>query len=136
MKAIQTVKAAIKKESISHDTLDALESLEHMHDHMVMQVDALYASLNVCDKFPELQGISLDFVWILLLAHNLKINIRKQAIRSFFRWDKLDQAIGGAQQALGKFHSLRNKTGVLIMIQEQNFINKHGKRLQNNSLHS
>lgn len=33
---------------------------------------------------------------------DLKINIRKRAIGSFFEWDKLDCAVGGRQKALGK----------------------------------
>jgi len=60
----------------------------------------LYVSLNVGDKFPELQDINLDFVLTLLLAHDLKINICKWAIGSFFEWDKLDRAIRGAQKTL------------------------------------
>ncbi|KAG2126329.1 uncharacterized protein EDB93DRAFT_1097153 [Suillus bovinus] len=35
------------------------------------------------------------------MACDLKINIHKCAIASFFEWDKLDQAIGSAQQVLG-----------------------------------
>ena len=73
---------------------------------MMMKVDALYAPLNVHNKFPELEGISLNFVQILLLVCDLKINIKKQAIRSFFKWNKLNQAVGGAQQALRKSCSL------------------------------
>ncbi|KAG2336378.1 hypothetical protein BDR05DRAFT_860960, partial [Suillus weaverae] len=61
----------------------------------------LYASLNIHDQFPELEGINLDFVQLLLMVHDLKMNIRKQAMTSFFEWDKLDLAVGGAQQALG-----------------------------------
>lgn len=38
----------------------------------------------------------------LLLARDLKINIRKRAIGSFLEWEKLDQAVGGKHQALGK----------------------------------
>ncbi|KAF9457042.1 hypothetical protein BDZ94DRAFT_1176434 [Collybia nuda] len=39
------------------------------------------------------------------MAHNLKINIRKRAVGSFFEWDKLDQAAGGREQAIGtKLH--------------------------------
>lgn len=87
----------------SDDTLEALESLERGHDHLMNKVEALYSSLNVHDKFPELDGINLEFVHTLLMAHNLKMNVRKHAIVSFFKWDKLDQAVGGAQQALGKF---------------------------------
>jgi hypothetical protein len=67
------------------------------------KVDVLYASLNIHNKFPELEGINIEFVWTLLLAHDLKINIQKHAIGSFFEWDKLDRAISGTQQALGRW---------------------------------
>ena len=100
-KTIQTAKSIIKKESLSDNTLAALGSLERTHDRLITKVDALYGSLNVQAKFPELDGISLDFVRTLLLARDLKINIRKRAIGSFFEWDKLDRAVGGAQKALG-----------------------------------
>ena len=102
-KAIQTAKGVIEKESASDDTLSALTSLERTHSRLITKVEVLYASLNVQTKFPELDGISLDFVWTLLLARDLKINIRKRAIGSFFEWDKLDRAVGGAQKALGIF---------------------------------
>ncbi|KAI6024283.1 hypothetical protein EDC04DRAFT_2869501 [Pisolithus marmoratus] len=39
------------------------------------------------------------------MAHDLKINIHKQAIGSFFEWDKLDHAVGGKDKPLGtKLH--------------------------------
>lgn len=101
-RAIQAAKIAMEKQDISDDTLGALESLERTHHRLMSKVDTLYASLNVGDKFPELQDINLDFVRTLLLARDLKINIRKRAIGSFFEWDKLDQAVGGAQKTLGK----------------------------------
>ncbi|EDQ98442.1 uncharacterized protein LACBIDRAFT_335960 [Laccaria bicolor S238N-H82] len=69
------------------------------------KVEQLYASLNIQDSFPELKDIDLDFVKLLVLARDLKINIRKQAIGSFFEWDRLDQAAGGCQHAIGtKIH--------------------------------
>ncbi|KIM67523.1 hypothetical protein SCLCIDRAFT_21054 [Scleroderma citrinum Foug A] len=109
-KTIQTAKSTMKKESLSDNTLAALGSLEHTHDHLITKVDALYGSLNVQAKFPELDGISLNFVQTLLLARDLKINICKRAIGSFFEWDKLDRAIGGAQKALGtKLHQQTRK---------------------------
>ncbi|KAG1845653.1 hypothetical protein F4604DRAFT_1595417 [Suillus subluteus] len=44
------------------------------------------------------------------MARDLKINIRKCAIGSFFEWDKLDRAVGGANQALGtKLHQQTRK---------------------------
>jgi len=86
------------------DMLEALESLERGHDHLLNKVDILYTSLNIHDKFPELHSVSLEFVRILLLACDLKMNIRQRAIGSFFEWDKLDRAVGGKQKTLGKCH--------------------------------
>ena len=84
-------------ETTSDDTLEALQSLERGHSRLMDKVETLYMSLNLHDNFPELKGVDLNFVRTLLLAHDLKINIRKRAIASFFEWDKLDRAIGGAQ---------------------------------------
>ena len=64
---------------------------------------ALYSSLNVHEQFLELTNVSLDFVQILLMAWDLKINIRKRAVGSFFEWDKLDCAVGGKDKPLGMF---------------------------------
>jgi len=100
-RAIQTAKTAIEKESASDDKLSAFASLQCTHSRLIAKVDVLYASLNVQAKFPELDGISLDFIQTLLLVRDLKINIRKRAIGSFFEWDKLDRAVGGAQKVLG-----------------------------------
>ena len=66
------------------------------------KVDALYSSLNIHDRFPELDSVNFEFVQTLLLARDLKINIWKRAIGSFFEWDKLDCAVGGKQKMLGK----------------------------------
>ncbi|KAG2114308.1 uncharacterized protein F5147DRAFT_570583 [Suillus discolor] len=85
-------------------------ALQRHHQRLMDKVDVLYASLNVHDKFPELEGINIEFVRTLLLARDLKINIRKRAIGSFFEWDKLDHAVGGTQQALGmKLHQQTRK---------------------------
>ncbi|KAG1796136.1 hypothetical protein EV424DRAFT_1547219 [Suillus variegatus] len=85
---------------------------------------ALQADLDASDKalqttrdtiakgemFPELEGLNFKFIQTLLLTRDLKINIRKRAIGSFFEWDKLDRAVGGSQQALGtKLHQQTRK---------------------------
>lgn len=92
------------KADAANDTLEALDSLERGHRRLMAKVEVLYASLNVHDQFPELKGVNLDFVRTLLLARDIKINIRKRAIGSFFEWDKLDREVGGAQQALGRWY--------------------------------
>ncbi|KAG1721818.1 uncharacterized protein EDB91DRAFT_1088334 [Suillus paluster] len=61
-KALQATRTVIEKGSVTEETLDALESLEHSHDKLMNKVKVLYSSLNVHDRFPELQGVNLDFV--------------------------------------------------------------------------
>ncbi|KAG1769968.1 hypothetical protein EV702DRAFT_1181682 [Suillus placidus] len=109
-KALQTTRDTIAKGEMLEDTHDAIESLERVHEHLMHKVEVLYASLNVQDRFPELDSLNLEFVRTLLLARDLKMNIRKRAIGSFFEWDKLDRAVGGSQQALGtKLHQQTRK---------------------------
>ncbi|KII90983.1 hypothetical protein PLICRDRAFT_67778, partial [Plicaturopsis crispa FD-325 SS-3] len=109
-KAIHATKTIISKGPASHDTQDVMAGLERTHDRLKSKVESLYASLNIHTSFPELQDVDLEFVRILLMARDLKINIRKRAIGSFFEWDKLDQAIGGKQQPLGtKLHQHTRK---------------------------
>lgn len=67
-RALQATRVMLAKESHSDDTLEALESLERGHDRLMEKVEILYSSLNIHDKFPELKGIDLDFVRILLMA--------------------------------------------------------------------
>ncbi|KAG2139317.1 hypothetical protein DEU56DRAFT_735682 [Suillus clintonianus] len=109
-RALQATRTMLEKEAASGDTLDVLASLQRGHERLMTKVEALYSSLNVHDRFPELDGVNLDFVRVLLMARDLKMNIRKRAIASFFEWDKLDRAVGGSQQTLGtKLHQHTRK---------------------------
>ncbi|KAG1801850.1 uncharacterized protein BJ212DRAFT_1450041 [Suillus subaureus] len=108
--ALQTTCTMLKREAASDNTMVTLDGLERGHQCLMEKVEALYALFNIQDRFPELQGVNLNFVHTLLMAHDLKINICKHAIGSFFEWDKLDRAVGGAQQALGmKLHQQTHK---------------------------
>ncbi|KIJ19341.1 hypothetical protein PAXINDRAFT_57010, partial [Paxillus involutus ATCC 200175] len=71
---LQATHTMVEKCSTSTETLNALDSMEHSQAHL-LKIETLYASLNVQDKFTELQGVQLDFVQVLLMACNLKINI-------------------------------------------------------------
>ncbi|KAF7981244.1 hypothetical protein HWV62_34613 [Athelia sp. TMB] len=87
------------------DVKASLNALTQCQAGLYTQVERLYASLNVQDKFPELAGVDVEFVRTLLLARDMKTNIRKRAIGSFMEWERLDQAAGGKHQALGtKIH--------------------------------
>lgn len=75
-------------------------------NRLLEKIETLYALLNVQDQFPQLEGMPLEFVRTLLMAWDLKINIRKRAIGSFFEWDKLDRAVGGRDKTLGTYSAL------------------------------
>ncbi|RDB19001.1 hypothetical protein Hypma_014420 [Hypsizygus marmoreus] len=108
--AIDSARSVISQSTPSTQSLQLLKDLQASHDDLQDQVEVLYASLNVHDSFPELQGIDLEFIRTLLMARDLKINIRKRAIGSFFEWDKLDQAAGGREQSIGtKLHQHTRK---------------------------
>ncbi|KIO24119.1 hypothetical protein M407DRAFT_55476, partial [Tulasnella calospora MUT 4182] len=82
-----------------------LTTSKSAYAQMVHEAEALYASLNVSQAFPELQGATFEYVHTLLAARELKINIRQRAIGRFFEVSKLDQAVGGKGAALGtKLH--------------------------------
>ena len=100
-KVLQLARATIEKGNTSSSVLDVLASLERSHVRLMTKTEALYSSLNVHDRIPELKDVSLEFVQILLMARDLKINIRKRAVGSFFEWDKLDHAVGGKDKPLG-----------------------------------
>jgi hypothetical protein len=72
--AIQSTRLILEKGTASQDTLEALE---RGHNCLMAKVKVLYASLNIHDQFPELEGINLDFVQLLLMACDLKMNIHK-----------------------------------------------------------
>ena len=100
---LQKVRVMLDRGPASQGAHDALASLERGHERPLCKVNALYSSLYIPARFPDLDGIGFEFVQTLLLACDLKINIRKWAIGSFFEWDKLNRAVGGKQKALGMF---------------------------------
>ena len=99
--ALNSTRTTVAQGEAPPAALSALSSLERTHTRLMKNVENLYASLNVHDSFPELNGLSLDFVRTLFMARDLKINIHKWAIASFFEREKLDRAVGGKQTPLG-----------------------------------
>ena len=98
---IQHVQKTISQDASNPEAHKFLDQLRQGHQDTINKVEGLYISLNVADTFPEIQGLPLEFIRTLLLARDLKINIRKRAIGTFFEWDKLDRAAGGRDQPLG-----------------------------------
>ncbi|KAJ6613526.1 hypothetical protein B0H10DRAFT_1647301, partial [Mycena sp. CBHHK59/15] len=109
-KAIADAKQSITSSKASHNSLALLQALEQTHDSLNSQAEALYASLNIQDSFPELEGLPLDFVRTLLMMRDLKINIWKRAVGTFYEWETLDRAVRGHREALGtKLHQTTRK---------------------------
>lgn len=100
-KALSAAKATFAKSPHSKEVQACIRYLQNSQEEIQDKVEALYASLNVHESFPELDGVDFDFVRTLLMARDLKINIRKRAIGTFFEFDKLDQAAAGRNNPLG-----------------------------------
>ncbi|KAG6877328.1 hypothetical protein C0993_008548 [Termitomyces sp. T159_Od127] len=104
-KTLQTTCSTLAKALPSPESLRILNSLQEHHGRLKDDIEELYSSLSIQQSYPELQGVDLDFVKHLLIARDLKINVRKRAVGSFFEWERLDQASGGRDHALGtKLH--------------------------------
>jgi hypothetical protein len=103
--ALNSTRTTIAQGQAPDAALSALSMLERTHSRLLKNVESLYTSLNIHESFPELNGLSLDFVRTLFMARDLKINIRKRAIASFFEREKLDRAVGGKQNPLGMSRS-------------------------------
>ncbi|PPQ96513.1 hypothetical protein CVT26_010429 [Gymnopilus dilepis] len=107
-KAIQTTQSTLS--SAPKKTTKILKNLLENQEELIDDLEELYSSLEIQDSFPDLEGVDLEFVRVLLLARDQKIVIRQRAIGSFFEWDRLDQAVGGRNQALGtKLHQQTRK---------------------------
>ena len=101
-KTLHNTRRTIAQGEAPRDSLATIVTMEHTQQRLQEESERLYASLNIHNSYPELQGMSLEFVRTLLLARDLKINIRKRAVASFFEWDRLDSAMGGKSNPLGK----------------------------------
>jgi hypothetical protein len=60
--ALKHARSTLEKDEGAVHTLDTLDSMECTHSRLLDKIEALYSLLNVQDKFPELEGVSLDFV--------------------------------------------------------------------------
>ncbi|PPQ76501.1 hypothetical protein CVT26_012351 [Gymnopilus dilepis] len=106
--AIQAAAETLKN-SKATKSLSMLRAIQEAHEQNGRDLESLYVSLSE-DGSPLQVKAGPEFKQALKLAHNLKITIRRQAISSFFEWDKLDQAVGGRNIALGtKLHQQTRK---------------------------
>ena len=119
-----SVRKIIAEDAHNKEASYFLDSLWRTHERAISKVEELYASLNVTDAFPEVQGLPLEFMRTLLMARDLKMNIRKRAIGTFFEWERLDRAAGGRDEPLGKREDAV-RCLLTNLFQGPNCINKH-----------
>ena len=100
--ALQNARRAIAQGDAPQDSMATILTMEQTQQWLQGESERLYASLNVHESYPELQCMSLDFVRMLLLTCDLKINICKCVVASFFEWDKLNSTMGGRSNPLDK----------------------------------
>lgn len=103
-KTVRLASASIKNGRLPKSSLDHVNV---MLDHLGTireRADKMYATLNVNDDFPSLAGVDLEFVRRLFLLCQLKATVQKKATSTMWEFDKLDQASGGKDMALGEFH--------------------------------
>ncbi|KAJ8080970.1 hypothetical protein PM082_017805 [Marasmius tenuissimus] len=99
---IATTRAMINKMAEpSAEAIALLAGMEANLPAMKTKAADLYASLNLPENHPETAGLSMEIVTLLLLARDLKINLRARVIGRLHECDCLDQAVGGVGEALG-----------------------------------
>lgn len=127
-KTLESARKALEvKDGAKSTTTSILDELDKQQKNLATRVEELYASVNVDDTFPGLKGPRLKFVRGLLMARDMKINIRKRAIGNFFEWDRLKQASGGRDEPLGMFDFISTRPCLMNHFQGQNFIKRPGR---------
>ncbi|KAJ7587929.1 hypothetical protein C8J56DRAFT_1049993 [Mycena floridula] len=97
---VDVAKKAMQAARSPKSALRLIASLKANQKELLSQVEELYSSLNVVAEFPELVGLDLDYVKNILLAHDLKMSIRKRAVGTFWEWERLDQSVRGKHQTI------------------------------------
>ncbi|KAF8907605.1 hypothetical protein CPB84DRAFT_1843822 [Gymnopilus junonius] len=77
-KSIHATEALLATSTTPEKSKKILQGLYGSHAAFTKSIDELYVSLNFYDSYPDLKGANLEFVRLLLLALDLKINIRKE----------------------------------------------------------
>ncbi|KAL0567593.1 hypothetical protein V5O48_014405 [Marasmius crinis-equi] len=108
---IASTKAAIDKLKFPpSDATMLLSDLQSTHAKLKKKASDLYTSLNIPQNHPSLANVPLDYIHNLLIARDLKYDIRKRAISTIQEYEQIDQAVGGAHEALGtRSHQLARK---------------------------
>lgn len=114
-KTVKLASASIKKGVLPKASLDHLNVMIDQLGTIRERADAMYSTLNVDSNFPSLAGVELEFVRRLFLLRQLKATVQKKATSTMWEFDKLDQASGGKDMALGKTYCRRLPITILTL---------------------
>ena len=79
----------------------ALANLRTTHQVLMAEVDELFSVLHAHQEFPSIAGVPPQCVKKLIIAHELKATSRSRTADRLFELDKISQAAGGIDPALG-----------------------------------
>ncbi|OCH93070.1 hypothetical protein OBBRIDRAFT_863019 [Obba rivulosa] len=99
--ALEAVRDQFQASGSSTESIAILTKLVRSSDDLGKRAESLYSSLNIANIFPELHGLPPDFVRMLVLARDIKINIRKRVTAQLLEFDRIDRAAGGKDNPLG-----------------------------------
>ncbi|EMD35682.1 hypothetical protein CERSUDRAFT_85646 [Gelatoporia subvermispora B] len=109
--AIADVMKKFKENLAMPDSVTILQALQFLSADLSQRAESLYGSLNVSDVFPELKDVHADFVRTLVLARDIKLNVRKRVTAQLLEFDRIDQAAGGKDNPLGtKLHQYTRRS--------------------------
>ncbi|KZV78701.1 hypothetical protein EXIGLDRAFT_633405, partial [Exidia glandulosa HHB12029] len=101
--------------------IEAQLSLRHRTLRVVDEAAALYASLDIGDRFPSITRYGMAFVKALAMAYDAKRKARAKITGRIQEYARLDQAVGGAGTPLGTreghqrtVRSIRKRTPALL----------------------
>ncbi|KAJ8469462.1 hypothetical protein ONZ45_g16881 [Pleurotus djamor] len=105
-KGLNTSKSFLKRMKVKTDQIrDACDALN-------AQVEDAYVALNIPATLPSLKNVPLSAIKLLLLLREVKSSIRQRASGMFFEMERLDQAVGGRNLALGTRLHQQTRKGI------------------------
>lgn len=82
-----------------------MRELRDTHQTLTRQVEALYDQLDVGELFPHIRGYGYEFARTLVMLYDAKCIVRQKVTGRFFEYAKLDRAVGGRDNPLGRRYS-------------------------------
>ncbi|KZO89545.1 hypothetical protein CALVIDRAFT_464841, partial [Calocera viscosa TUFC12733] len=99
--AIQDTVQSLKDELGWSRSAAAFRSLSEKHQDLMHNGHHLLGDLRLDHTFPELSGVSAQFLHYLLLAREEKINIRARVVEHLWELSRLQRARGGGHDPVG-----------------------------------